>query len=96
MTCPAEERARLANMALAEVGLPAAVCPRPTSDYPRKVMYVGAPSPVIKRAISLADLRLVGPDHLVTCFAHTPTGLNHHCRKVTVAEALLGHTCGAD
>lgn len=93
----AEQRAELANMALAEVGVPHQFQPAPEFGaemiaIPRHIAS-GPHRPMFLRARELATLHLYGPDYPVLCRYHT----NRYaaCEMIGVGAALLGHGCGA-
>lgn len=92
---PAAEIARLANIALAEVGHPECVYPDPTDEYPAAVEFVGGDDATLYRAVSLAALHVNGPSHETYCPAHpTDEQGGDRCARVPVRDALLGRTCG--
>ena len=91
----AREIARLATVALAEVAPRSAV--KPYMVEPGYWTVTTTPDADARRAVMLAALVVYGPEAPATCTRHLPRAVAADCRKVTVAEVLLGrgHDCGA-
>jgi hypothetical protein len=90
----AAEIADLANMALAEVGAPETCFADPAPGLPLRISASFDTDPTaFFKAVKLARLKILGPSAPTTCRAHS--GRIGVCELVTVADALMGRTCGA-
>lgn len=100
----ADERARLANMALADCGLPEVIwAGRSVVTGGRAVgvvrhtdrdYHVAPWSREALKAIGLATMRILGPDVAVPCNACVIASSARDCERIPVADALRGMTCG--
>lgn len=90
-------RARLANMALAEVGHPEVVEASPEPDCPEAVGWpIGDPGDRrVDRALLLADMHLLGFDASSLCWYHmfNDNADEAECVVVSAVDALRGFDC---
>lgn len=86
----ADERARLANMALADCGLPEVAFAN------RRTVYIGpgVPRMMGHKATRLAVMHDEGIGALVWCDGCLDARLWDDCERIPVADALRGMTCG--
>lgn len=82
------EIARLADIALAEVGVTHKM------DVDGKWRGYISDYPMAFRAVLLAYMHLYGPDHLTFCVRCGMTYKHEGCCRLPVREALMGRTCG--
>lgn len=88
----ADERARLANMALADCGLPEVVDVELVDGGRRTTVPRGhVPG---RKAVRLAAMHVHGPDTPARCDACLDAGTWDTCERIPVADALRGRTCG--
>jgi hypothetical protein len=87
----AVEIARLANIALADIGIGPIMYA--TDDHHVRWPLKADRDGMAPKAARLAHLKVSGPSRLVRCDDHIPA--RSQCGGVPVADALMGRTCGA-
>jgi hypothetical protein len=87
----AVEIARLANLALADIGIGPIIYA--VDDHRVRWPLEADRDGMAPKAARLATLKVVGPSGLVRCDDHIPA--RSQCGGVPVADALVGRTCGA-
>jgi len=84
----ADERARLANMALADCGLPE------VAFASERTVYIPFRNLAGRKAVRLATMAVHGPNMPMRCDTCLNAMQWSDCERIPVADALRGMTCG--
>ena len=90
----AEERARLTNIALAELGYSGVQPARPTPPHlPLAVTFGNAPAEIASKAAAFASWKMFGPDFAMPCAHHAWQRSISLCALVPACDATRSLPC---